>query len=132
MDYEGTLIEESLSDKSVLQSVFVISTRVEPVTPEHHTPWLKQWTLHAILIPAEDAAIVALQLGTSLDRRGWYADFKNETTHFVIFPNKIFKIDRRKPEHYAAATAYGVSIGIPEYQLDFTPELKLWDRPSGT
>jgi len=132
MDYEGTLIEESLSDKSVLQSVFVTSTRVEPVTPEHHTPWLKQWTLHSILIPAEDAAIVALQLGTSLNRRGWYVDFKNETTHFVIFPNKIFKIDRNKPEHYAAVTAYGISIGIPEYQLDFTPALKPWDHPSGT
>lgn len=132
MDYEGTLIEESLTVKSVLDSLFITSTRVEPVTPEHHTPWLKHWTLHAILIPAEDAAIVALQLGTSLDRRGWYIDYYNDTTHFVIYPGKIFKIDRRKPEHYAAATTYGVSIGIPEYQLDFTPALKLWDSPPGT
>jgi hypothetical protein len=131
MDYEGILVEESLKDKSVLDSLFITSTQVEPVTVAHRTPWLKHWTLHAILVPAEDAAIVALQLGVAIDRGGWYADYRNNTTHFVIFPGKIFKIDRQRPEHYAETVAYGVSIGIPEYQLDFGPVIPQWERPAG-
>jgi len=130
MDYEGVVVEESLKEKSVLDSLFITSTKVEPVTPEHHTPWLRQWTRHAILIPAEDAAIIALQLGVAIDRRGWCVDYKNSTTHFVIYPGKIFKIDRQRPEHYASAVAYGLSIGVAEYQLDFGPAIPHWNRPT--
>lgn len=44
MDYEGVIIEESLENKAVLGEVKVINTKIEPVTVEHKTPWVKQWT----------------------------------------------------------------------------------------
>lgn len=119
MDYEGVIIEESLTDKAVLSNLKIVSTKVEPITTRHKTPWLKQWTLHTIKIPQKDAENIAKRLSQCLDSNHWYADFKNSTTHYVIFPNKIFRIDRSKADQYQAATAYGLTLGIPDYQLDF-------------
>lgn len=129
MDYGGVIIEESLQNKSVLKSVEVVSTKIEPITERHKTPWLKQWTLHTFKISAAEAKKVADSLSKALEPNYWYADFKNDKTHFVIFPNKIFRIDRGHPEQYQAVTEYGLSLGIPDYQLDFSPTSKRWKRP---
>lgn len=48
MNYKGVIIAESLQDSSLLKEVKIIETKVEPITPEHKTPWLKQWTLHTV------------------------------------------------------------------------------------
>ncbi len=40
--FRGTIIEESLEDKSVLSKVKITSTRVEQVVEKHKTPWIKQ------------------------------------------------------------------------------------------
>jgi len=61
-------------------------------------------------------------------KHNWYADFKNETTHYIIFRNRVFKIDRTKKEQYDEATRYGISLGIPDYQVDFSPHIKKWER----
>lgn len=67
MDFNGVIIEESLTDKSVLNDVKIVSTKVEPVTDEHKTPWVKQWTLHDVEIPADKAAEVAEKISKALD-----------------------------------------------------------------
>lgn len=126
MNYLGTIIEESLGDKSVLKDLNIISTKIEPITDRHQTPWLDQWTLYKVEIPEKDAENVANSLGQSLDREhdgSWYADYKNDTTHFIIFRNKVFKIDRTNADQYREATDYGLSLGIPDYQVDFKSNL---------
>jgi len=65
--------------------------------------------------------------GSSL-QNAWYADFKNKSFHYIIFCNKIFKVDRSKPGQYNSVTKYGLSLGIPDYQLDFSPHIKEWKR----
>lgn len=124
MNYQGVIIEESLADKITLASVNVISTDVAPVTPGHQTPWLKQWTLHTIEVPEDKAAALAERLSHAIETKhqSWYIDFKNDTTHYVIFPSKVFRVDRRQPGHYKAVVSYGVALGIPRHQLDFSPE----------
>ncbi|TAH36254.1 hypothetical protein EYC59_01080 [Candidatus Saccharibacteria bacterium] len=121
MDYKGTIIEESLSRKTVLKQLNIVATKVEPVTEAHKTPWLTHWTLHAVVIPTEKAEAVAKQLSKSLEGNYWYVDFKNDTTHYVIFPGRVFRVNRSRPDEYQAAIAHGHSLGIPEYQLDFSP-----------
>jgi hypothetical protein len=128
MNYEGVIIEESLKDKAVLNDLAIISTKVEPVTPEHKTSWLEQWTLHTVRVPEDKADQIAEKLSHSLDRNYWYADFKNESTHYIIFPDKVFKIDRTKADEYNAATEFGLTLGIPDYQLDFAPNVVEWQR----
>ena len=130
-DFKGTIIEESLADKAVLHDIGITDTKVEEVTQEHATPWLKQWTLHTVTIPADMAEAIAEKISQTLDPDhggSWYADFKSDSTHYIIFRNKVFKINRSKPEQYQPATDYGISLGIPEYQVDFSPHIKEWKR----
>jgi len=120
----GVIIEESLEDKSVLKNVKIISTEVEKVTEEDKTPWVEQWTLHTVEILEGQVDKTAFELSKALDsEHDWYADFKNELNHYVIFYDKIFCIDRKSKEQYDEAKKYGISLGIPEYQVDFFPGL---------
>ncbi|EKD57942.1 MAG: hypothetical protein ACD_57C00081G0001 [uncultured bacterium] len=131
MDYKGVIIAESLSVKSVLKDVKILSTKIEKVSEKHKTSWLTKWTLHTVEIPEDKAADIATKISKSFDyshKSAWYADFKNDNSHYIIFKDKIFKIDRDKPEEYQAATNYGISLGIPEYQIDFSPIIEEWKR----
>ncbi|PIP31011.1 hypothetical protein COX25_01670 [bacterium (Candidatus Howlettbacteria) CG23_combo_of_CG06-09_8_20_14_all_37_9] len=130
-NYKGTIIEESLANKDVLKKVKIISTKVEPITDEHKTPWLSQWTLHSVEIPESEAQGIAEEISKSLDyshNSSWYADYKNDTHHYIIFRDKLFYIDRKSKEQYDEAKRYGISLGIPEYQVDFHPEVEEWER----
>lgn len=126
MNFKGVIIEESLEDKSVLKKVKILKTKIEPATEADKTPWLKQWTLHTVEVPENQAEEIAEEIRKSLETEhtAWYADYKNNSTHFIIFPEKVFKINRTSAEEYKEARDYGISLGIPEYQVDFSPEIK--------
>jgi len=129
MNYQGVIIEESLENKDILKDVKISDTKVEEVVEEHKTPWIKQWTLHTVEIPENQAKSVAERISKALDsEHNWYADFKNDTHHFIIFRDKVFYIDRKSKEQYDEAKCYGISLGIPEYQVDFAPDDKIWER----
>lgn len=123
MDYIGTIIKESLEDFSVLSKLRNLSTKIEPVTEKHQTPWVKQWTLYKVQIPENLAEEIADEISKNLDysrKSGWYADYKNDLRHYIVFKNKIFRIDiKNHPKQYLEAKQYGISLGIPEYQLPF-------------
>ena len=123
MDYKGIIIEESLKYKEPLALVTITDTKVEQVTEAHKTPWLKTWTLHTVTVPEDDAEKLAELLSHSLDGDSWYVDYRNRTTHYVVFPGKVFRADRSKPEQYEAIKKYGVGLGIPDYQLTFSAEI---------
>ena len=128
-NFNGVIIEESLEKKDILKKVKILKTKVEQVTEEHKTPWIKQWTLHTVEILENQVDVVAKEVSHSLDsEHSWYADFKNDKFHYIIFRNKVFKVDRSKPEQYNDVTKYGLTLGIPGYQLDFSPHIKEWER----
>jgi hypothetical protein len=125
--FRGTIIEESLEDKSVLNKVKIFSTKVEQVTDRHKTPWVKQWTLHKVEIEPNRVEDIAEEISKSLDRdhkHSWYADFKNDNIHYVIYRDKVFRINRANKEEYKEATKYGLALGIPDYQIDFEKNTK--------
>ncbi len=130
MNYKGVIIEESLENKDVLKEVAILSTKVEPVIEKHKTPWIKQWTLHTVEIAEDKADEIAEKISKALDSKhdgSWYADFKNDKFHYVIFRDKVFKVDLSNPK-YKNAMEYGINLGIPWYQLDFSPEIDQWKR----
>ena len=128
-NFTGVIIEESLEEKSVLQKVRIIKTEIEIATKEHKTPWIKKWTLHTIEVLENQAEDIAKLLSESLDsNHSWYADFRDKKYHYIIFRRRIFKVDRSKPEQYLEVTKYGLKLGIPVYQLDFSPHIKEWQR----
>jgi hypothetical protein len=125
----GCIIEESLENKSILDGIKVVSTKVEQTTEKNKTPWVKQWTHHKVEINTDEAQDIAEKISEALDsKHNWYADFKNDDIHYVIYRNKVFKINRTKEEEYNEATKYGISIGIPDYQVDFADKVKKWER----
>lgn len=127
--YTGVIIEESLSSKDVLSTLKIVSTEVEDVVEDHKTPWLSKWTLHTVEISEDEAESTAKKISEALDsEHQWYADYKNDTTHYIIFRKKVFKIDRQSAEQYDMAKEYGISVGIPVHQVDFHPEIKKWER----
>lgn len=127
MNFKGTVIKESLEDDSILQKMKMLSTRTEPVTEQDQTPWLKKWTLHKVEVPEMEADRIARLLSQILDyshKGAWYADFKNPIWHYIIFKNKIFKIGRQDSKGYTEAKQYGMDLGIPEHQVDFSPDIE--------
>jgi len=115
-DFQGIIIEESLENKDILKRVKILSTRVSKVTDRHQTPWLSQWTMHTVEVPESEAQSLAEEISKSLDESrnsSWYIDFKDD-----------FHIDRQSKKQYDEAKRYGISLGIPEYQLPFHPEVQ--------
>lgn len=124
--YKGTIIEESLEDEAVLQKVAILATKVEKITERHQTPWLLQWTLHKVEVPESEAKQIAEDISKALDSEhggAWYADFKNDTHHYIIFPNKVFYINQQSKQGYDEARTYGIALGIPPYQVGFKPNV---------
>jgi len=129
MNCKGVIIEESLENKDILKKVKILETKIEEVTKKHKTPWIKKWTLHTVEISENEVDNIAEEISKSLDPdHNWYADFKNEIIHYIIFRNRVFKINRESKEQYEEATKYGISLGIPDYQIDFSPHIKKWER----
>lgn len=132
MNFKGVIIAESLTNTSVLNDVTILDTNIEEVTTHHQTPWVEQWTLHTVEVPADKAQTVAARLSKALDHshgHAWYADYKTDIEHYIIYTDKVFHIDNRKSkQQYQPAKEYGVSLGIPEYQVDFAPTDKKWER----
>jgi hypothetical protein len=128
-EYRGVIIEESLINKDVLKKVQILETDIKMATEKHKTPWVKQWTLHTVIVPENQTKEIAEEISASLDKEyNWYADYRNATHHYIIFNNKIFYIDRKNKEEYDLAKQYGISLGIPEYQVDFHPDVKEWEK----
>ena len=118
-NYIGVIIEESLYKTDVLNKTTILKTDISIVTEKHKTPWLKKWTLHTIEVDESNADQLSKMISESLDtKEEWYADFRNNDFHYVIFRDKIFKIDRSRSEEYAKVKEYGISKGIPDYQMD--------------
>jgi len=116
--FSGAIIEESLQDTSVLSEVKIIETNIYPVEERHETPWLEKWTLHIVEVPPSKADYIAEKISNSIDVRhigNWYADFKNEQCHYVIFHQKVFKL--KTETDWAAMRSHARSIGVPEHQI---------------
>ena len=80
--YTGVIIEESLANKEILKKAKITHSKIEAATERHKTHWVKQWTLHTVEVPEDQAEIVALELSKDLDsEHDWYADYKNDSTH---------------------------------------------------
>ena len=55
-------------------------------------------------------------------------DFKNEDVHYIAFADKVFRVPRDSEHRYAEAIDHGMKLGIPRYQLDFSPTIEQWER----
>ncbi len=115
--HSGVLIVESLRPECTLTVPGMVVKGIhrfptaDPLTPV--------WTLLDIEVPDGQAASFAHQLQATLVDGPWYAGYGDETTHTVIFPGRVFTYATADPAARRAAHDHGLSIGVPEAQLDW-------------
>lgn len=120
MDYEGIIIQESLTNFDILKELEIVHTEIEKVTRANETPWLEQWTMHTVVIKKDKMDDYAQKLSQLIDSKhcnNWYCDFKNEELHYVVFRNKVFKLDKHSKQDYTNMKEYAIKLGLPEHQL---------------
>lgn len=103
---KGTIIENSLQDRSLLDKVQITRT------------WRDgDWVLHDVLVDEAQAS----EIGKHLSDGPWYIHLwqSGEDDFLILFKDKSFRVKSSDPKSFADAIAYGKSIGIPEEQLDF-------------
>lgn len=111
--YTGTIVEESLEDKRVLENLHVLNVRV---TDEEDPA--ERWHLYTV-----EATIEQIEkLSSILKPRKWYANFWHGDDMIVVFRDKIFEQKISDTKTWIPAIEYGLSLGIPEKQLDFLIE----------
>lgn len=119
--YDGVLIAQSLrpgTESDVRLVVNKITTfETEDAAPNQPT----RWTLLHFEVDDADVDALAGWCADSLiaDPSVWYADFKNDSEHFVIFPGKIFRYRINDQAERERAVEYGRRLGVPETQLDW-------------
>lgn len=102
--YKGTIVRESVSDRSYLASL-----------KTYFVSESEDWHLHKVAVTRAEIENVA----RILEDGPWYADFYDEERTVVVFRNKVFEFASGDEEAAKPALNYGRSLGIPEDQLDF-------------
>lgn len=104
--YRGTIVENSLRDKKVLDELKIIKKYQD-----------EDWTLHDVIVSGEKIG----KIGENLADGPWYMDFWKEEGDegTVVFKDKSFQIKSSDKSTWTEAIEYGKSKGIPEEQLDF-------------
>jgi hypothetical protein len=113
----GTIIEQSLTTRSVLDLVDIISTLTVDV-PHAVAGQPAQWTLTEFQTDQPD--VVAEHLARYLQPGTWYVDFRNDVEVFVVFHQRVLRYDHGDTDGLHAAREYARSVGLPESQLDWT------------
>ena len=104
--YKGTIIENSLIDKKILEKIKI-----------ERNYQSGSWVLYDVFVNKKQIP----ELSKNLADGPWYIHLwkpgKDDVK--VIFRNKIFDIKFSDKSTWAGALAHGKSLGIPSEQLDF-------------
>jgi hypothetical protein len=110
--YHGIIVEESLRDRSVLDSVAILGRKRG-----------RDWNLLRVAVERSElsATIGLVQRNLKLvDGVPFYAHFYRPGELIVMFPDRVFRVTPEK-DTWGPPVTYARSVGIPETQLDFFP-----------
>ena len=110
--YHGIIVEESLRDQSVLETLAVLGRKKG-----------RDWTLLRVGIEERALTTVVDQLQRNLKIENgvpFYAHFYRPGELIVVFPDRVFRLTP-ETDTWAPVVAFGKSVGIPAEQLDFAP-----------
>ena len=111
-EFHGIIVDKSLKSQKVLEQLNVLSKSTAPDEDA--------WTLYKISVPEEKVQETVQLIQKSLSGGAWYAHLYDGTKVIAIFRNRVFEMVNN-PVFFRPAVKYGVSIGIPEEQLNFKP-----------
>lgn len=108
--YEGTIVEESLTDSRFLNGLEQVSVRITNAEDP-----ASRWHLWQVRVTREQIAELREQLAPG----AWYAHFWQGNEVVAVFRGREFAFDRDRRDTWEEAIAHGRSVGIPDEQLDF-------------
>jgi hypothetical protein len=118
----GTLLAESIrvGDELSIEGL-VVSKIFRKDFPDEPPGMPTTWTFIEFQTEDERADELAQILADVLIAEGgWYADFGVGDDHVVVFAGKVFRYRKGDEAGRAEATQYGLSVGCPADQLDWT------------
>lgn len=107
--YEGFIVEESLDNIHILKSILIIGSQKFPkqnLAEGRHV-------LH-VKITRKQISELKHYL-----KKDWYIHFWYNNEILVIYKDKMFSIDYQDESTWQKCIEYGISIGIPEEDIDF-------------
>ena len=118
----GTLLAESIRVGSELSiDGLTVSKIFRKDFPDEPPGMPTTWTFIEFQAEDERADEIAQKLADVLTAQGgWFADFGVGGDHVVIFAGKVFRYRNGDEAGRAEATEYGLSVGCPADQLDWT------------
>ncbi len=118
----GTLLAESIRVGAELSVDGLIVTKIfRRDFPDEPPGMPTTWTFLEFEAEDDRAGELAQKLADVLIADGgWYADFGVGDDHVVIFAGRVFRYRNGDEAGRAEATRYGLSVGCPADQLDWT------------
>lgn len=107
--YKGIIVEESLEDNRILNNFKIIDFHIS----QEEDP-ADRWHLYTVLASEEE--IVRLSKNV---KPKWYMHFWKDRDVVVVFKDKKFELDFDDKATWKPVVEHGLSLGIPEEQLDF-------------
>lgn len=107
--YQGVVVEESLADNRIINSLEI--TKVT-VTDENNP--IERWHIYEVLVTQEDIERLSQDI-----KPGWYMHFWLGREVIVVFSGRQFELNYDDQVSWQPAIDYGLSVGIPLEQLDF-------------
>ena len=109
--YEWVIIEESLIDNRILNNLNIVE--LEITTEENPED---RWHIYTVLMSKDEI----LNLAKYLKPSKFYAHFWSGNDMIAVFSGKTFEFYLDDRNSWKDAIEYGLSIDIPEEQLDFS------------
>jgi len=115
--WKGIIVSESLSEPSIISEFEVFKATISKKELDLGEGNKGRWHLYHVY--ATDSQLDALQ---TMIKRGWYAHFWRGKDLVVIFKGRRFEMRADDKSSWKDAIEYGLSVGIPEKELDFPTE----------
>lgn len=109
-DYKGTIVEESLEDNRIINGLEITKFKIS----EDDDP-TERWHLYTVKVSKEEIE----KLSKYLKVGKWYMHFWREREVLAVFKDKVFEFNYDDKSTWQEAVSYGLSLGIPQEQLDF-------------
>lgn len=110
--WKGVIIEESLSDLSVLSRVTIVETVLRPLEGEGD----RSLRFHKVEV-AEAELCTVIQIAEATIRAGWYIHLVSANLMKVVFSGKVFDIHFDDTSKFEQVRQYGIRQGIRREQL---------------
>jgi hypothetical protein len=107
--YIGSIVEESLQDNRALNEIRIVDFKISKDSDPD-----KRWHIYTVKVSAHDINELARNL-----KPGWYMHFWKDRKILAVFKEKTFLLDYLDKTTWKDAISHGLSIGIPQEQLDF-------------